>query len=431
MMAMILTLTAMNAPGANARAQDEPPTYEGRSRAAAWRDAAAERIDRYRKADMAITVIDEDGRPVPGAKVHVRMRRHAFWFGSAVKLWKIARNQGDDRIYRRHIDELFNHAVNENDLKWPQWDNNSGRRTRSRAIEGLKWLAGRRIHVKGHNMIWPSWKRTPDRLKELKDDPDALRRAIAEHIEDVATATNEWVDEWDVINEPFSNTELIDTLGAEAMVRWFELARRQAPQATLYLNDYGIIAAGGRRRTRHQQHHKQTIEMLLESGAPLDALGMQCHFDEASLTPPEIAYQILNQYARYDLPIQITEFDVNTTDERLQADYLRDFMTLAFSHPSVNGFVLWGFHEANHWRPQAALYRSDWSIKPSGEAYKKLVLDAWSTDKTARTDANGRAVFRVFKGDYEVELTHGRVQAVSRMSLERDKQFKLKVAGGK
>jgi len=428
---MIVTFASMGAMGDDARAQDSPPTYEGRSRTAAWRQAAAERIDRHRKAEMAITVIDDDGRPVPGAKVHVRMTGHAFWFGSAVKLWKIARNSDDDEIYREHIDKLFNHVVTENDLKWPCWENQDNRWTQQGSIEALKWLAARDMHVKGHNMIWPSWKRTPDRLEKLKDDPAALRRAIAAHIRDVATATNQWVDEWDVINEPYAHNDLMAVLGDDAMVAWFELARKHAPQATLYLNDYGILAAGGRIRTEHQRHYKRTIEMLLETNAPLDAIGMQCHFDEGNLAPPEVAYQILNQYAPYDLPIQVTEFDVNTGDEQLLADYTRDFMTLAFSHPSVNAFVLWGFHEDNHWRPQAALYRSDWSIKPNGEVYKELVFDQWWTDVTGRTDERGRFSMRGFKGDYEVELTHGEVRAVSRVSLERDKQFKLKVAGGK
>ena len=35
----------------------------------------------------------------------------------------------------------------------------------------------------------------------------------------------------------------------------------------------------------------------------------------------------------------------------MQADYTRDFLILAFSHPSVVGVQLWGFWENAHWIP--------------------------------------------------------------------------------
>jgi hypothetical protein len=35
---------------------------------------------------------------------------------------------------------------------------------------------------------------------------------------------------------------------------------------------------------------------------------------------------------------KITEFDVDTEDESLQADYTRDLLTLVFSHPQAAGF---------------------------------------------------------------------------------------------
>lgn len=63
-------------------------------------------------------------------------------------------------------------------------------------------------------------------------------------------------------------------------------------------------------------------------------------------------------------------------DERLQADYLRDVMTMAFSHPAMQAIVMWGFWEGRHWKPDAALYRKDWSTKPAGKVWEELVLAA-------------------------------------------------------
>ncbi len=402
--------------------------YPGMAPDAPWRDAAAERIDRHRKADLAVEVIDAEGNPLPGADVHVQMTRHAFWFGSAVKFWRIAEPGEFNDTYRRHIEELFNHVVNENDLKWPCWAGQwSQKWTPEKSIRALRWLDQRDIHVKGHCLIWPSWKHTASRLEKLKDDPAAMRRMISEHFADVIGRTRQWVDEWDVINEPFNNNDVMQVLGDDEMVEWFKLADKHAPQARLYLNDFGILAAGGRTDTPHQQHYQDTIRMLLDRGAPLQGLGMQSHFGE-SITPPEALLKILDRYAEFGLPIQITEFDVATDDQTFQANYTRDFMTAVFSHPAVNGFVIWGFHEGNHWRPNAAMYRKDWSIKPNGEAYKKLVFDEWWTDERKHTADNGRASFRGFKGDYRITVTHDDHHTTQAIRLDDDAVLRVNLA---
>jgi len=61
------------------------------------------------------------------------------------------------------------------------------------------------------------------------------------------------------------------------------------------------------------------------------------------LTPPVRLLGFLDRSGKFGLPIQTTEFDSDTNDEHLQADYLRDYMKVTFSHPAVSGFVLWGF----------------------------------------------------------------------------------------
>ncbi|MEM7577452.1 MAG: hypothetical protein AAF328_08255, partial [Planctomycetota bacterium] len=94
-----------------------------------------------------------------------------------------------------------------------------------------------------------------------------------------------------------------------------------------------------------------------------------------------------------------------TTDRQLQADYLRDFMTAVFAHESIDSFVQWGFWESAHWRPDAALFNADWSIRPAGQAYVDLVFDEWWSDLQLVTDAEGDAESRVFRGEHRVEVT--------------------------
>lgn len=108
-----------------------------------------------------------------------------------------------------------------------------------------------------------------------------------------------------------------------------------------YINGYGILSGGGR-NTPHRDHYERTIEMSLENGAPLDRIGMQAHFDNL-LTGPDDILVFLDRCAKYGLSIWATEYDLRVDDEEVCGMFTRDFYTALFSHPSVEGIVMWGF----------------------------------------------------------------------------------------
>lgn len=148
------------------------------------------------------------------------------------------------------------------------------------------------------------------------------------------------------------------------------------------------------------------MRFLKQGGAPINGLGMQAHFG-GTPTPPDRMLAILDRFAALGLAISITEHDIDTQDEQLQADFTRDFLTVAFSHPAVVALLTWGFWENSHWRPNGAYYRSDWSLKPAGQVWLDLVTRAWWTDETIIADADGTARTRGFLGDYVITVTQG------------------------
>jgi len=375
-------------------------SYDGRDADAAWRQAARRRIQRHRMADLAVTVTGAGGKPVPGAQVKVTMQRHAFGFGSAVAAALIVADGPDGERYRETIRTWFSKVVFENDLKWPEWENEQ---RRAKTLKALDWLEAQGIVVRGHCLVWPSWKRMPRDVGGLKDDPQALRRRIARHVQEEVSALKGRIADWDVINEPFWNHDAMDVLGKDVMVEWYKAAHRADPATVLYLNDQNILAGGGTDR-KHQDHYEGTVRYLRKAGAPLGGLGMQCHFG-GNLTPPERLLDILDRFAEFDLPIQVTEFDINTKDRRLQADYLRDLLTAVFSHPRVEGILMWGFWAGRHWRPEAALFDRGWTLRPHGQAWRDLVLKQWWTRASGATDAHGRFETRGFLGAYEIAVS--------------------------
>lgn len=53
------------------------------------------------------------------------------------------------------------------------------------------------------------------------------------------------------------------------------------------------------------------------------------------------------------------------------------------------------------------MYRPDWSEKPNGEAFRRLVNDEWRTRGEGTTDRDGRFGGRAFFGSYEITVSIG------------------------
>jgi GH35 family endo-1,4-beta-xylanase len=375
--------------------------YPGGEDGAAWRFEALDRIERIRKGDLTVTVVDPAGNPAPGAEVRVRMKRHAFGWGTAVAAGMLLgtdRNldPADVERYRRAILDNFNMVVFENDLKWPQWEQN-----RQRALAGIQWMRQNGIAwIRGHNLIWPSWRYMPADVELLKDDPEALRARINGHFADILGATAGVIPEWDVINEPYTNNDVMKILGDEEMAAWFKLARQHDPQTELFINDYSILSSGGL-DFAHQNHYFKTIQLLDSLEAGVQGIGMQGHF--SSPTPPERMLRILDRFARLGKIIAITEYDFDSDDEYLQAKFTEDLMILCFSHPAVREFLMWGFWEGRHWKPRGAMIRRDWSSKPMHDVWRNLIYHHWWTRESGVSGEDGRFAVRGFLGEYEVE----------------------------
>lgn len=375
-------------------------TYAGMEADAPWRALAEQMIEQYRKGDVSVTVKDENGQALEGVEVRIQMLRHAYGFGAAVDARTLMRDDRNSDRYNTIIRTHFNRVVMENDLKWVPWEDWD----RTTKLSALQRLSDWDIEIRGHCLVWPSWRHLPDDLEAHQHDPDYLHHRVLDHIADEVGTLSGMLVDWDVINENYSNHDLMDILGDQVMVDWFNQAHAMDPQARLYLNDYAIISGGGLDKA-HRDHFIGTVQFLLDHGAPIHGLGTQCHFG-SNPTPPERIWSILDQLDDFGLEIQCTEFDIDADDGEYQVNYMRDFMTAYFAHPSTVGILMWGFWEGKHWRPRAALWDSNWRLRAHGEVWIELVTQTWWTDTTVVTDASGSASVRGFYGDYTMTLTH-------------------------
>ena len=384
-------------------------SYNGRSGTDGWRTAADTSIDQTREANLNVQVVDQWGRPVNGAVVTVQQASQAFKFGTAASANYLVSSDPTSVEYQSVLKQLFNTVTLDNALKWPDFLSNP-----QLAEDAAAWVAAQGIYLRAHNIIWPSRANMPSSVWAQYDAINAsqgaaaaasyLESAIADRIQTAVTTFASEAGEWDVVNEPYANHDAMDVLGAAIVTTWYQLVAQYDPNVKTVLNDYGIFEGNGS-DTAHQANFNQWLRQLTSAGV-LDGIGEQSHYNEGNLTDIPVLASLLNTYGGYGLPIAITEYDFQTSDDQLQADYLRDYMTEAFSNPAVNEFVQWGFWNGDTWEPNTGLFNSDWSLKPDGQAYQDLVFGDWWTDAHGTTVSGGDYATRGFQGGYDVTVQY-------------------------
>ncbi len=394
-----------------------PLYWDGMEADAAWRAEAAARIEQFRQGDLTVIVKNENDVPIKEASVKIEMKNHAFGFGTFMSELAL-RNTPDAQKYKDEVLKLFNRATTPfymGDGNWG-WYGPGSSQTNYPAL--ARWLMDHDIPAKGHVLIWPSWKWMPPFFRDYENDPAGMRAALDEHLETLVPIGEEnGLVQWDVVNEPHINHDVMDICGEDIMVHWYNKVHELDPSPRLILNEYNIIMGGG--HPAYQADFEFYIELLLNNNAPLGGIGMQCHFDENLPGIPRLL-DILNRFSKYDLPIQITEFDIDTIDEEAQAAFTRDFFTAVFSHPVTDKIIMWGFWEGDQWKPNGAMIRTDWSCKPNYHVYNDLVFDEWWTDEAGMTSRDGLYQTRGFLGEYDISVSFDGYTVFEPASLTAD-----------
>ncbi|WP_263018764.1 endo-1,4-beta-xylanase [Natronobiforma cellulositropha] len=417
-----------------------------------WEADADQRIADHRQSELEVAVVDEAGNPVSDADVSVEMREHAFGWGTALTAPIVTGDDNDisdaDREqYLEVVPELFNTAVFGNYHKWRFFEDEQ-----HIADEATAWVAEQGLRMRGHTCVWgnvEAWA-VPGDVVDAMDvshesgagnpqlDPDHVYERSMEHIETIIEHYADFeydgvhygsvVDQWDVVNEAFHETDMIEVIdgdGVEAveapvLAEWYEHADAVAPDGVATdVNDYNTLA-GAYEYARGP--YERQIEFLVGEDTGLDGAGLQCHFHQnEQLTPSEI-WEGLERYAQHGVELRITEFDFDGDgwSEEDRAEFFYEFLKMIFSHPSVTDFVMWGFWDVDdpYWDPQPPLFYEDWTPKPSYDVWMDLVFDEWWTDESGTTDASGTFTTDAFLGEHEVTVTVGDETVTETVSVD-------------
>ena len=393
--------------------------YPGREADAPWRKEALARIEKIRTTDIAIEVVDSKGKPVSDAKVAMELKRHTFAFGTAVKAKYIMGTDDHSTKYREIVEENFSAIVLENDLKpfgWEGGKSNTGKNYRREwTLGAMAWAKERGMRVRGHYLCWGPWD---DWSEKLKDQPQVIREKIMSHLDEIIHSAAGLVDEWDAVNHPVGwenpRRTVDQAIGPELYADVFKAARARTG-VPLWINEDQVFREG-----RQQDEFYDCIKDLIAKGARPDGIGNQAHFHSSHLPGAEEMLRISDRFAALVPNLELTEFDVNTNgDEQLQADWLRDTLIMAYSHPAYTGVMLWVFWEGAGWKPETALWRKDWSEKPNATVWRDLVCKLWRTKANGSTDKTGVFSARGHRGLYEVTVDVGGKKTTMPFNTER------------
>lgn len=371
-------------------------------------------------------VLKADKTPLLNQEVMIEQTRHKFLFGTAAFDFVPLANgeyageekeQAEKRAAK--LTALFNAATLP--FYWAGFEPRRG----SPRIEQLKKAAmfciENGLQVKGHPLCWHTL--TADWLLSMNNS-DILQAQTARIRREVANFRG-LIDMWDVINEAvimpifdrYDNglTRLCREMGRIHTIKaMFEAAHFENPSATLLINDFDVSPA-----------YDILVEGCLEAGIKIDVIGIQSHMHQG-YWGVEKTLQVLDQFARFNLPIHFTEttlvsghlmppeiLDLNdyqvqewpTTpkgEERQAGETIMHYKTL-FSHPLVEGITWWDFSDGGWLNAPAGLLRKDGSSKPAYDELLKLIKGEWWLSPAKQsTDDKGQIRFKGYPGEYEL-----------------------------
>ncbi|MHB8951796.1 MAG: endo-1,4-beta-xylanase [Pirellulaceae bacterium] len=353
-------------------------------------------IEKNRKADAKIRVVDAAGRPVPGVELTVEQTSHDFLFGANIFGFDRYKTEAQNAAYKKRFEELLNYATV--GFYWRWYEPQPGKPGYEYTDQVVAWCRDHGIRMKGHPLLWADEAGIPV-WSQGQPSPEMQRRRV----EEIMHRYQDQIEFWEVVNEPSH----LPSLKIDDPYRW---AREANPKAYLIVNDYHVLPDGA-------PAFFKLLSEVKEKGVPFDGIGIQAHEPRTMRFPLDRVQKVLDQYATLGKELHITEFEPAASgqkitgshrqgvwDEASQADYAVKFYRVCFAHPAIKAITWWDLGDQGSFIPGGGMLRQDLSPKPVYEQLKQLIHEEWKTKTSGTSDAEGRFAFRGFLGTYQITV---------------------------
>lgn len=388
-----------------------------------WRRVAKQRLLETRRGTLTVSVRDEKGTPVPGTHVRCRQTTPLVPLGARCPVHVLvpdftgapARTRLDDDIDLGTCasfvteSDLFSHVLLSRAFTWQAWEQGNAQQL----LSICEQLAAKGLAVHANGAYTPAFRFAPPRCRRMV--PPQLNNALEQHLTALFTKAGAQVERWTVVESPLTYPEIYDLIGTESLVRAFQIARKQAPEAVLLLGEDKALTSPTDERL---DEFVGLVRWLQKREAPIDGLAMRVSAGHPYLAPKAME-QRLNQLTAYvDLPLTIAGLDIDAPSPAVQARRMSDMLLLFASRPEVEAIYLSEIWAPLAHKPRNALFDAKLAPKPAANLLKKRFLKDWRTETETTTDTNGEAVIEGFTGRYAITVGEEPRAAVSTVELD-------------
>ncbi|WP_146415236.1 endo-1,4-beta-xylanase [Crateriforma conspicua] len=400
-------------------------------------ERAEKRIRQHRMSDAVVEITLPDGMQAPaGVTATIEQTGHEFHFGGFLGAARVYQDRPEFETYLKRFSQVFNYATLP--FYWSQHERQPGTWMLNEHTEkAMRFARERGMTTKGHPMMWHN---TLPAFVEQEPSVEKIDRYVMDHVRMLASNYTQ-VDQWDLYNE----TPGIRLKPAEnGARRWVESLGGPGPCTQKIVSAVRQVQPNGYFLLNHFRHddpqYHDQIRYCLDHGVDFSAIGIQTHMHKKpDVITPQQLWNMLQRFAQYKKPIHLTEVSIvsceplsdwrqvqqqeavverarrnrepdpaipSTADgERQQAESLREFYTIAFSHPNVEAIVWWSISDEKAWRGMpSGLLDEQLNPKPAYETLNQLINHQWRTSERCDVDERGRVSFRGFRGDYRITL---------------------------
>lgn len=394
-----------------------PPPKHSRGAAAEerrfLRDVALPNIEKHRKGDARIQLLDASGRPLYDARWRVVQVKSAFRFGvSLPPFLPPAGDEGARGDFRPPaatpeqltlVAGMFNFTVIGYSAWWSSLEPRDGERRPDDLERALAWCREHGIEVEFSFLsgFAPAWLRAKP---EVEQAPRLLQ-----HAQDLLDRHADRVAWWEVTDQGIFLAQAADV---------FRAARAKRAGLKLGISDAArfFSTAKSPHREADLLRGLEELRKLKEQGAAVDFVSLHGRQPWGAWADPRVIYEVLDAFAKEGVRIHLTAFEAPAEgwiegpsrqglwDPKLQAEYCRLFYTTAFSHPAVDAVNYAELGPVTRF-PGGGLLGPDGQPRPAFEVVKELVTRRWRTTASGIVPLDGVVKLRGFYGDYDVEVS--------------------------
>ncbi len=322
-------------------------------------------------------------------------KRSNFTLGTAIALGPLV----SDPQYAKAALSDFGGMTPENDMKMINLQPKQGVYAFAKADALVQIAEQNNIKVHGHTLVFgeanPLWFNqlpvtTPQEKAVIED-------VMKDHIATVVGHFGNKINSWDVVNEPLAdydefeegqilrNHKWYQAMGEEYIIEALDVAHTTNPNATLFINEFGL-EEDGERWDAFVELLTRLKPQLVERNIPVNQIGVgfQAHvYDREDKIDPTVLKNHMQQLKQLGFISQVSEMDVYSGDgEKAQGDQYAAVLRACLEESNCVAWRTWILSDRyNFWKDDGGsilpgidgLYATDMLPRAGYKSIKQLL----------------------------------------------------------